>query len=60
MISPTLRVHAVLRGEWPWQSGEYERELDFETVEELERFLSYNRAYFVRLSFSGTLEEVDE
>lgn len=28
---------------------------DFETIDELEHFLAYNRAYIVELSFKGSL-----
>ena len=32
-------------------AGQYEQE--FETISELEHFIAYNRAYFLKLSFTG-------
>ncbi len=31
--------------------------LEFETINELEDFIAYNRAYFVNLKFSGSFKE---
>jgi hypothetical protein len=39
--------------------GQYEQEVD--TISELEDFIAYNRAYFVKLQFSGSFKnEVEE
>ena len=35
--------------------GEYEQE--FDTISELEDFIAYNRAYFVRLQFWGSFKK---
>jgi len=35
--------------------GQYEQE--FDTISELEDFIAYNRAYFVKLQFSGSFKK---
>ncbi len=38
--------------------GQYEQE--FETISDLEDFIAYNRAYFVRLQFWGSFKRNEE
>lgn len=40
-----------------WEKGEiFSKEQDFQTIDDLENFLAYNRAYIRELSFSGKVE----
>jgi len=40
-----------------WNNTEiFNRKEDFETINDLEHFLSYNRAFIIELSFTGKLK----
>lgn len=36
------------------------REVEFETIDEIERYLAYHRAYIRGIQFKGKIEEKDE
>lgn len=36
------------------------REVEFETIDEIEHYLAYNRAYIRGIQFKGKIEEKDE
>lgn len=46
---------AVMRGEWPHQPARYVQAVDFDTIDDLERFVTYHRAYIVTLALRGSL-----
>jgi hypothetical protein len=51
MITATYRIINQ------WDRTEiFNRKEDFETISDLENFLSYNRAFIIELSFTGKLK----
>ena len=51
MITATYRIVNQ------WDRTEiFNRKEDFETINDLENFLSYNRAFIIELSFTGKLK----
>jgi len=52
MITATYKIRTV------WNREVIEsRSADFETLNDLEHFLSYNRSFITELSFTGKLKE---
>lgn len=53
----TARVEIINQ----WNKEEINgQEIEFETIGELENFLSYNRAYIYKLSFKGMFKKSDD
>lgn len=54
-----LTATGTIRNEWKREEVE-EFSQDFARVDALERFLAYNRAYIITLSFTGELTREEE
>ena len=54
-------IKAVGKIENEWSRGEINKfEYEFEKIDEIEKFLAYNRAYIREIKFVGVIKEAEE
>lgn len=56
-----MAIKAKYKIENQWNKGEiFSKEQEFESIQEIESFLAYNRAYIQEIQFVGKIKEGEE
>jgi len=54
-------IKAIVKIENQWSKGEInKKEVEFETIGEIESYLAYNRAYIKEIEFVGKIKKEEE